>query len=136
MSATPENNTQAPKNGTRKRGLTLIAAAVVIAGLAYAGYEWIVGSRYETTDNAYVQANVVQITPLVGGTVRAVYADDTDFVKAGQKLVSLDPVDARVALDQAQASWPRRSARSAPCTPTTAAWKRRSRSARPTCSAA
>ncbi len=45
----------------------------------------------------------MQITPLVGGTVRAVYADDTDFVKAGQKLVSLDPVDARVALEQAQA---------------------------------
>ncbi|MET0208253.1 MAG: efflux RND transporter periplasmic adaptor subunit [Burkholderiaceae bacterium] len=62
-----------------------------------------IGSHYETTDNAYVQANVVQITPLVGGTVRALYADDTDFVKAGQKLVSLDPVDARVALDQAQA---------------------------------
>ena len=104
MSATPPNNPQAPaKNGTRKRGLTIIAAVVIVAGLAYAGYEWIVGSRYESTDNAYVQANVVQITPLVGGTVRAVYADDTDFVKAGQKLVSLDPVDARVALEQAQA---------------------------------
>ena len=104
MSATPPNNTQAPaKNGTRKKGLTVIAGAVIVAGLVYGGYEWIVGSRYETTDNAYVQANVVQITPLVGGTVRAVYADDTDFVKAGQKLVSLDPVDARVALEQAQA---------------------------------
>jgi membrane fusion protein (multidrug efflux system) len=104
MSATPPNNTQAPaKNGTRKKGLTVIAAAVIVAGLVYGGYEWIVGRRYETTDNAYVQANVVQITPLVGGTVRAVYADDTDFVKAGQKLVSLDPVDARVALEQAQA---------------------------------
>ncbi|MDH0866636.1 efflux RND transporter periplasmic adaptor subunit [Mitsuaria sp. GD03876] len=109
MSATPENKTQAPaapngtKNGSRRKGLTVIAAAVVVVGLAYGAYAWIVGSRYETTDNAYVQANVVQITPLVGGTVRAVYADDTDFVKAGQKLVSLDPVDARVALEQAQA---------------------------------
>ncbi|OWQ92251.1 EmrA/EmrK family multidrug efflux transporter periplasmic adaptor subunit [Roseateles aquatilis] len=108
MSATPENNTPATPakngtNGTRKKGLTLIAAAVVIAGLAYGAYAWVIGSRYESTDNAYVQANVVQITPLVGGTVRAVYADDTDFVKAGQKLISLDPVDARVALEQAQA---------------------------------
>ena len=100
MSTTPEH-TSTPN--PRKKGLTLIAAAVLIAGLAYVAYEAVIGARYETTDNAYVQANVVQITPLVGGTVRAIHADDTDFVKAGQKLVSLDPTDARVALEQAQA---------------------------------
>lgn len=111
MSATPDNNTSKTPaangngngNGQRKKGLALIAAAVIIAGIGYGGYQWLVSSRYEETDNAYVQANVVQITPLVGGTVRAVYADDTDYVKAGQKLVSLDPADARVALEQAQA---------------------------------
>ncbi len=38
MSATPPTNTQAPaKNGSRKKGLTIIAAAVIVAGLAYAG---------------------------------------------------------------------------------------------------
>jgi membrane fusion protein (multidrug efflux system) len=100
MSTTPEH-TSTPN--PRKKGLTLIAAAVLIAGLAYVAYEAVIGARYETTDNAYVQANVVQITPLVGGTVRAIHADDTDFIKAGQKLVSLDPTDARVALEQAQA---------------------------------
>jgi len=46
---------------------------------------------------------VVQITPQVGGTVVAIEADDTDFVKAGQALVKLDPADARVALEQAEA---------------------------------
>ncbi|MBB3193037.1 HlyD family efflux transporter periplasmic adaptor subunit [Roseateles terrae] len=97
------NNGNGKGNGQRKKGLALIAAAVIIAGIGYGGYQWLVSSRYEETDNAYVQANVVQITPLVGGTVRAVYADDTDYVKAGQKLVSLDPADARVALEQAQA---------------------------------
>jgi len=61
-----------------------------------------VGRRFEQTDNAYVNANVVQITPLVAGTVRAIHADDTDFVRAGQALVSLDAADARVALEQAQ----------------------------------
>lgn len=97
------NNGNGNAKGQRKKGLALIAAAVIIAGIGYGGYQWLVSSRYEETDNAYVQANVVQITPLVGGTVRAVYADDTDYVKAGQKLVSLDPADARVALEQAQA---------------------------------
>ncbi len=97
------NNGNGKGKGQRKKGLALIAAAVIIAGIGYGGYQWLVSSRYEETDNAYVQGNVVQITPLVGGTVRAVYADDTDYVKAGQKLVSLDPADARVALEQAQA---------------------------------
>ena len=40
----------------------------------------------------------------VGSTVLCIYADDTDFVKAGQPLVQLDPADAKVALDQAEAA--------------------------------
>jgi membrane fusion protein (multidrug efflux system) len=46
---------------------------------------------------------VVQITPQISGTVVAIRADDTQFVKAGQPLVRLDPADARVALDEAEA---------------------------------
>ncbi|MBV8502756.1 MAG: HlyD family efflux transporter periplasmic adaptor subunit [Paucibacter sp.] len=91
-------------NGQRKRALTILTVAVLAVGAVYGGYAFIVGKRYESTDNAYVNANVVQITPLVGGTVTGIYADDTDFVKAGQKLVSLDPADARVALDQAESA--------------------------------
>lgn len=96
---TPNTDTKNP----RKKALTLAAVAVLIALGAYGVYQTVVGSRYESTDNAYVQANVVQITPQVGGTVRAIHADDTDFVKAGQPLVSLDPADARLAYEQAQA---------------------------------
>ena len=59
--------------------------------------------HYEGTDNAYVQAPVVQITPQVGGTVLQILADDTDVVQAGQPLVKLDPTDAKVALERAQA---------------------------------
>ncbi|WP_077038048.1 HlyD family efflux transporter periplasmic adaptor subunit [Pelomonas sp. KK5] len=85
----------------RKTALTALTVAVVLALGGYAIYEYVIGKRTEATDNAYVNANVVQITPLVGGTVKAIRADDTDYVKAGQPLVSLDPADARVALDQA-----------------------------------
>ena len=78
-------------------------ASSLLAGLAYGVYYALVLNHYESTDNAYVQGNVVQLTPQVGGTVVAINADDTDFVKAGQLLVKLDPADARVALDQAEA---------------------------------
>jgi len=87
----------------RRLWLGAVAAAVAVAAGAYGAYYAAVSSHYESTDNAYVQGNLVQITPQVGGTVVAIGADDTDFVKAGQPLVRLDPIDAQVALDQAEA---------------------------------
>ncbi len=89
-SSTP--GTQANSGNTqRRKALTALAAVVVVAGLGWAAYEYMVSSHYESTDNAYVQGNVIQITPQIGGTVMAIMADDTDFVKAGQPLVQLDP---------------------------------------------
>ena len=101
--ASPTTETQT-SSATRRKALTAIAAVVVVGGLGLAAYEWLVASHYETTDNAYVGGNVVQITPQIGGTVTAILADDTEFVKAGQTLVQLDPADARVALQQAEAA--------------------------------
>ena len=89
-------------NPARKKALTAVAAAVVVAGIAYGAYWALVLNHYESTDNAYVQGNLVQLTPQVGGTVVAINADDTDHVKAGQLLVRLDPADAQVALEQAE----------------------------------
>lgn len=87
----------------RRRGLTIIAAAVLLAGAAWGGWHWLHGRHHQSTDNAYVAGNVVQITPQVGGTVVAILADDNDAVKAGQTLVQLDTADFKVALDQAEA---------------------------------
>ena len=101
------NAPQAPAapagNPKRKKALTAIGTAVLLGGAAYGAYYALVLSHYESTDNAYVQGNVVQITPQVGGTVLAIGADDTDYVKAGQVMVKLDPADAQVALEQAEA---------------------------------
>ena len=99
----PAATAAAGTNGTRKRGLKLIAALVALAGIGWGVWHWIYSRHLVNTDNAYVAGNVVQITPQVGGTVIAINADDTDFVRAGQPLVKLDPADARVALEQAQA---------------------------------
>jgi membrane fusion protein (multidrug efflux system) len=90
-------------NPMRKKALTAVALAVLLAGAAYGVYYATVLNHYQHTDNAYVQGNVVQLTPQVGGTVLSINADDTDFVKAGQPLVRLDPADAQMALDQAEA---------------------------------
>src|SRR5215475_11166163 len=98
------NNAKTPE--TRRRRWRLLAAVLggfLLIGLVWGGY-WAQVLRYQqSTDDAYVGGNVVQITPQISGTVVAIGADDTQFVKAGQALVRLDPADARVALDQAEA---------------------------------
>jgi len=95
--------TPAPARTARQKALTAVSVAV-LAGLAWGGYEWYTGRHEESTDNAYVQGNVIQITPQTSGTVTTILAEDTDFVKAGQPLVQLDPADATVALEQAEAN--------------------------------
>ena len=105
MNNEPQNAPAAPAgNPRRRKALTALVGVLAVAGAGWGAYDWLVASHYESTDNAYVQGNVIQITPQVGGTVMAIYADDTDFVKAGQPLVKLDPADAAVALEQAQAN--------------------------------
>jgi len=90
-------------NGKRRRVMLIIAAIFILLGGGL-GLNWLLVSRYyEETDNAYVQGNVVQITPQIVGTVAKIYADDTDLVQAGQTLVSLDPSDTKVAVEQAEA---------------------------------
>jgi membrane fusion protein, multidrug efflux system len=92
-----------PPAARRRRSLIILGSLAAVAGLAYAGWYLVYARHYEDTDNAYVQAHVVQITPQVGGTVKEVQAEDTDYVRAGQVLVRLDPADAQVALEQAEA---------------------------------
>jgi membrane fusion protein (multidrug efflux system) len=93
----------APKTTRRWRWLGALLTVLVTAGAVYGAY-WAQVVRYrQSTDDAYVGGNVVQITPQISGTVIAIGADDTQFVKSGQALVRLDPADARVALDQAEA---------------------------------
>ena len=87
----------------RKPALLAVAALTLLVAAGYGAYWALALRQHESTDNAYVQAPVVQITPQVSGTVLAVLADDTDVVKQGAPLVKLDPSDARLALERAEA---------------------------------
>src|SRR5262245_18262498 len=83
----------------RKRWLAIAIGGFALIGIVYAAW-WAIHLRHlESTDDAYVGGNVVQITPQIPGTVVSISADDTAFVKAGQPLVQLDRADAEVALE-------------------------------------
>jgi membrane fusion protein, multidrug efflux system len=87
----------------RTRILLIIATVFILAAAAYAVYWFLVARYEEDTEDAYVQGNVVQVTPQVSGTVTKIYADDTDMVSAGQPLVTLDRADTDIALADAEA---------------------------------
>src|SRR6185503_14209379 len=70
------------KKALRKKLFAALLAGVTICGAGYCAYDYFIGSRYVTTDNAYVGAETAHVTPLVGGPVEAVLVSDTDTVKA------------------------------------------------------
>jgi membrane fusion protein (multidrug efflux system) len=87
----------------RKILLGLLGAGIVVSAAAYGAYYFTVGRFHEATDDAYVSGNLIQLTPQVSGTVVAVNADDTQIVKKGDPVVTLDPADSKVTLENAEA---------------------------------
>jgi membrane fusion protein, multidrug efflux system len=87
----------------RRRGLMILALVAIVAGAAYGGYWFLDARYYQSTDDAYVDGDLVQITSEVPGTVIVLSADDTQGVRRGQTLLELDPADASVAMSNAEA---------------------------------
>ena len=94
----------APIGGRRRQLFTILFAVVAVAAVIYGVWWVMVGSRYVSTDDAYVDADVAQVTPLVSGPVQEVKVVDTQAVKQGDVLVVLDPSDAQLAVAQADAA--------------------------------
>ncbi len=88
----------------RSRLPLLLLAVMLVAGAGFGVYEYLVGRYYVSTDDAYVNGNLVRLTPQVSGIVVAINADETQFVQRGQLLVELDPHDNELALAQAKAT--------------------------------
>jgi membrane fusion protein (multidrug efflux system) len=96
--------TQATARARRARLLTWLAIGVVIAAVLYGAWWLISSGKSVSTDNAYVGAEVAQVTPLVAGPVATVLVRETQSVKAGDPLVTLDDSDTRILVEQAQAA--------------------------------
>jgi len=105
MSANAESTTpQQPvkKKGKRKGALLLLTLLFIVIAVAYGIYWFLVVRHFEETDDAYVAGNQVQIMAQVSGSVTKVWADNTDYVKQGDVLVTLDATDAQQAFEKAQ----------------------------------
>ena len=83
--------------------LRVILLVVVPLIAAVAGFTfYLYGGRYITTDNAYVGAQKVLITPDISGKINTIYVKEGQHVLAGDPLFEIDPVPFQLALTQAQ----------------------------------
>ncbi|MGA7540669.1 MAG: HlyD family efflux transporter periplasmic adaptor subunit [Steroidobacteraceae bacterium] len=92
----------APARTWLRRGLLLLAAT--LGAILIGGYYLLFMRYHATTDDAYVNGNLVLLSPQISGTVVAINTDETQYVKRGQVLIELDPHDAQIALAQAKST--------------------------------
>jgi membrane fusion protein, multidrug efflux system len=89
----------------REHPIKLVLFLVVLAAVAIGGYRLLTYlNSYESTDDAEIDGDIYAITSRITGTIKAVYVEENQAVKAGQVLVDLDPADYQVSLEQANAA--------------------------------
>ena len=93
-----------PKSGRRKRLFFIFGSAILLIALCWWIWATFLAEDTESTENAYTNVEVAQVTPLVGGPVKRVAVVDTQAVRAGDVLVELDNTDLRLAVAQAEAA--------------------------------
>ena len=93
------------KDNKRKKVLTTFFGAVGLIGAGFTAYYILYSSNFVSTDNAYSAVEIAQVTPSVNGIISDVLVTDTQMVKKGDILVKIEQTDAKLALDQAQASY-------------------------------
>ena len=99
----PAAAAEKPKSGHRKWVLGIGGIVILIAGVS--AFVWWLGARhFETTDDAFLDAHIVEVSPRIAGHVLKVLVNDNQRVKAGDVLVELDPASLDTDVQQAQAN--------------------------------
>ena len=91
------------KNGKKRRKIFFIGAAVLLVGLIGGLSYWLYARQYESTDDAFIDGDIVQISPKVSAYVKKVDVRSNQLVHKGDLLVELDTSDLGVRLEQAKA---------------------------------
>lgn len=102
---TTDDGAAAPVTGNRRARKIFIAviAVTVIAGIAWYAEHSIYGKYQQSTNDAYIQADSIIVSPKVSGYIEKVLVEDNQLVKAGQPLVEIDARDYRAQTAQNQA---------------------------------
>ena len=93
----------APQGGSAARRFRILGA-VVLLGLIGGGVHWFLNRNFESTDNAVIDGDVVQISPRIGGAVLALAVSDNQLVRKGDMLLTIDARDYETAAASARAA--------------------------------
>lgn len=94
----------APAAKKRRNPVLPVILAALVAGAGWYGYGWWTEGRFMvSTEDAYIEGDIAIVSPKVGGYVKSVDVKSNQLVKAGDRLVTLDDGDYRIAVDQAKA---------------------------------
>ncbi len=99
-----ELKTGEKRNRKRKTGSLITGVVLIIMVLASAAYWYVRKTGFVETDDAYITANKLNLSPQIMGRVMALYADEGDVVKKGELLAVLDSSDMKSRLSQAETS--------------------------------
>jgi membrane fusion protein (multidrug efflux system) len=103
LKSAPPPASEKQKTGSKKRVLMLVGAVVVVVGV-WQGYEWWTTGRFtESTDDAYVKADITTYSAEIAGKIVAIPVADNSLVNAGDVLIKVDDTSYVAAVDQAQA---------------------------------
>jgi membrane fusion protein, multidrug efflux system len=107
LGGTPAGVVPASPDLTARRRQFLLGAMLCFGIVAVGvGLRWYLDAASSiSTDDAYVGASLAEITPQIDGTITRVLVNDTQHVRRGDLIVTLDPDDANLAVEQAQASY-------------------------------
>lgn len=100
----PDAPVSPPGLSRRKKIIRWVAAGLVILALAFGIPYFVHFLSHESTDDAFIDGNIVAISPRVAGHVTRVYVEDNQKVRAGDLMVELDPSDFTTRLDAAKAA--------------------------------
>jgi membrane fusion protein, multidrug efflux system len=93
-----------PRKGLLKRIFpALVILSIITVGALLAVRWWLDARQYESTDDAFIDGDIIPISPQVAARVVSVAVVDNQHVRKGDLLVALDPTDYQVTLDQKQA---------------------------------
>jgi len=97
-----ERSAVAKSTSPRRKVMLGLTGAMLLAG---GGWYALHDGSHVSTDNAYVNADSAQVTPLVSAAVVDVPVVNTQYVRRGQVLLRLDDSDAKLAFERAEAAY-------------------------------
>ena len=88
----------------KRRWVIVVGGVILVVGIIFGIRYWLYSRSHESTDDAFIDGHIIQVSPKASGYVAKIYVSDNQQVKAGDLIVEIDPREYEVRLQQAKAA--------------------------------